>query len=65
MTTYFDIVTQFVGMGVRGNLMESQQAFPSVRDRCGTDKACILAAYNKQTVPLETVIANVRAHGPS
>ena len=52
MTAYFEIATQFVGMGVRGDLEESQQAFPSVRDRCGADKACILAAYKKQTVPL-------------
>ena len=64
MTAYFDIATQFVGMGVRGNLIESQRTFLSVRNRCGTDKACILAAYTKQTAPLETVIANVKTHGP-
>jgi uncharacterized protein len=64
MTAYFDIATQFVGMGVRGNLIESQRTFLSVRNRCGTDKACILTAYTKQTAPLETVIANVKAHGP-
>jgi uncharacterized protein len=64
MTAYFDIATQFVGMGVRGNLIESQQAFPSMRDRCGMDKACIQVAYNKQTAPLEAVIASVKTHGP-
>jgi uncharacterized protein len=64
LTAYFDIATQFVGMGVHGNLVESQQAFPSVRDRCGTDKTCILAAYKKQIAPLESVIANVKTHGP-
>jgi uncharacterized protein len=35
-----------------------------VRNRCGTDKTCILAAYKKQTAPLEAVIANVVTHGP-
>jgi uncharacterized protein len=64
MTAYFEIATQFVGMGVRGDLGDSQQAFPAVRDRCGADKACILAAYKKQTGPLEAVIANVATHGP-
>jgi uncharacterized protein len=64
MTTYFEIATQFVGMGVRGDLYDSQQAFPAVRNKCGTDKACILAAYKKQTTPLEAVIANVKTHGP-
>jgi uncharacterized protein len=64
MTTYFEIATQFVGMGVRGDLQDSQQAFPAVRNKCGTDKACILAAYQKQTAPLEAVIANVKTHGP-
>jgi uncharacterized protein len=64
MTTYFEIATQFVGMGVRGDLQDSQQAFPALRNKCGTDKACILAAYKKQTAPLEAVIANVKTHGP-
>jgi uncharacterized protein len=64
MTAYFDIATQFVGMGVRSNLIESQQAFPAVRDRCGMDKVCILAAYKKQIAPLESVIANVKTRGP-
>jgi uncharacterized protein len=64
MTTYFEIATQFVGMGVRGDLQDSQQTFPAVRSKCGTDKACILAAYKKQTAPLEAVIANVKTHGP-
>ena len=64
MTAYFEIATQFVGMGVRGDLQDSQQAFPAVRNKCGTDKACILAAYKKQTAPLEAVIENVKTHGP-
>ena len=64
MTAYFEIATQFVGMGVRGDLYDSQQAFPAARNKCGTDKACILAAYKKQTAPLEAVIANVKTHGP-
>jgi uncharacterized protein len=64
MTAYYEIAIQFVGMGVRGDLGDSQQAFPAVRDRCGTDKACILAAYKKQTAPLEALIANVKTHGP-
>jgi uncharacterized protein len=64
MTTYFEIATQFVMMGQRGDLQDSQQAFPAVRNKCGTDKVCILAAYKKQTAPLEAVIANVKTHGP-
>jgi len=64
MTTYLEIATQFVGMGVRGDLEDSQQAFPAVRNKCGTNTACILAAYKKQTAPLEAIIANVKTHGP-
>jgi uncharacterized protein len=63
-TPYFEIATQFVGMGVRGDLQDSQQAFLAVRNKCGTDKGCILGAYKKQTAPLEAVIANVKTHGP-
>jgi uncharacterized protein len=64
MTTYFEIATQFVGMGVRGALEDSQKAFLAMRNKCGTDKTCLLAAYKKQTAPLEAVIANVKTHGP-
>ena len=64
MTAYFEIATQFVGMGVRGNLGESQQRFPAERDKCGRNQACILEAYKKQTAPLEAIIANVKTHGP-
>jgi uncharacterized protein len=64
LAAYYEIAIQFVGMGVRGDLGDSQQAFPSQRDRCGTDRACILAAYKKQIAPLEAVIANVKTHGP-
>ena len=64
MSAYFEIATGFVGMGVRGNLEDSQEAFPAVRNKCGTNKACILAAYKKQMTPLEAVIENVKTHGP-
>jgi uncharacterized protein len=64
MTAYYEIAIGLVGMGVRGDLGDSQQAFPAVRAKCGRDKACILAAYKKQTAPLEAVIANVEKQGP-
>lgn len=64
MTAYYEIATQLVAMGLRGDLDDSQRAFPAVRNKCGTDKTCILAAYWKQTEPLEAVIANVKTHGP-
>jgi uncharacterized protein len=64
MAAYYEIATQFVGMGVRGDLGDLQRTFPARRDRCGTDEACILVAYKKQTAPLEAIIANVKTHGP-
>jgi len=64
LAAYFEIATQFVGMGVRGDLYDSQQAFPAQRDKCGVDKSCILAAYKKQMAPLEAIIDNVKSHGP-
>jgi uncharacterized protein len=64
MTAYYEIATQFVGMGVRGDLDDAQRAFPALRNKCGTDKTCILAAYFKQTQPYEAIIANVKEHGP-
>jgi uncharacterized protein len=64
LTAYFEIATQFVAMGVRGDLYDSQQAFPAQRDKCGVDESCILAAYKKQVAPLEAIIDNVKSHGP-
>jgi uncharacterized protein len=64
LAAYYEIAIQFVGMGVRGDLGDSQQAFPAQRDKCGTNKVCIRAAYKKQISPLEAVIANVETHGP-
>lgn len=64
MTAYLEIATQFVGMGVRGDLGESRQRFPAERDKCSRNKVCILEAYPKQTAPLEAIIANVKTHGP-
>jgi uncharacterized protein len=64
MTAYYEIATQLVGMGVRGDLDDSQRAFPALRNKCGTDKTCILAAYWKQTEPYEAILANVKTHGP-
>jgi uncharacterized protein len=64
MAAYYEIATQLVAMGARGDLGDSQQAFPAVRDKCGVDRGCILAAYKKQTAPLEAVIEKVKAQGP-
>jgi len=63
-TAYYEIAIQLVGMGQRGDLGDSQEAFPAVRDKCGTDRACISAAYKKQVALLEAVIANVVSNGP-
>jgi uncharacterized protein len=43
--------------------IRSRPSLPCV-NKCRTDKACLLAAYKKQTAPLEAVIANVKTHGP-
>jgi uncharacterized protein len=64
MTTYFEIATQFVGMGVRGDLFDSQEAFPAKRERCGTDRACLADTYERQTRPLEAIIVRVKTNGP-
>jgi uncharacterized protein len=39
MMAYYEIAIQLVGIRVRGDLGDSQQVFPAMRDKCGTDKA--------------------------
>ena len=61
---YYQIATQFVAMGERGNLGDSMQAFAVTRDKCGSDVSCLTHAYQQQMAPLQAIIDRVKSHGP-
>jgi uncharacterized protein len=61
---YYQIATQFVAMGERGNLGDSMDSFPARRNKCGSNIACITNAYEQQMAPLQAIIDRVKSHGP-
>jgi uncharacterized protein len=61
---YYEIATQFVAMGARGDLADSMSTFPAARNKCGSNITCIANAYKQQMVPLQNIIDRVKTHGP-
>jgi uncharacterized protein len=61
---YYEIATQFVAMGARGDLADSMSAFPTNRNKCGSNITCIANAYKQQMLPLQNIIDRVKTHGP-
>jgi uncharacterized protein len=64
LAAYYQIATQFVAMGARGDLADSMASFPARRNACGSDTQCIERAYREQMVPLQGIIDRVKTHGP-
>jgi uncharacterized protein len=64
MATLFAISTSLVAMGQRGNIQDSQRAWLSKRDACGSDIACLAKAYVKRIRELNDVMAAIASRGP-
>jgi uncharacterized protein len=61
---YYEIATQLVAMGARGDLADSMSAFPATRNKCESNITCITNAYKQQMLPLQNIIDRVKTHGP-
>lgn len=64
MSTTYTLVLQLVGMGMRGDLRDSQTAWLRERGRCGGNVTCIAQAYRARTQRLEAVFQTVVRQGP-
>lgn len=64
MSTTYTLVLQLVGMGVRGDLRDSQTAWLRERGRCGGNVNCIAQAYQARTRRLEAIFQTVVRQGP-
>jgi uncharacterized protein len=53
MATTFDILTSLLPMGNRGTLQDEQSAWLKKRQACGSDVACIRAAYSERLKQLD------------
>ncbi|ADL00221.1 lysozyme inhibitor LprI family protein [Brevundimonas subvibrioides] len=64
MSTTYTLVLQLVGMGMRGDLRDSQTAWLRERGRCGGNVTCIARSYRARTQRLEAVFQTVVRQGP-
>lgn len=64
MSTTYTLVLQLVGMGMRGDLRDSQTAWLRERGRCGGSVNCIAQSYRARTQRLEAVFQTVVRQGP-
>ena len=64
MATLYQWASSFVAMGQRGIIQDQQAAFIKKREACGADVKCIWSAYSIRIEQLESVMDNVKQHGP-
>ncbi|MGQ3674943.1 lysozyme inhibitor LprI family protein [Xanthobacter sp. TB0139] len=64
MATLYEVLTHLVGMGQRGELLDTQRAWLVERARCGVDVACLKAAYAGRIAVLERDLQVIYSNGP-
>ncbi len=64
MVTLYKVATGLAGMGVRGDLQDSQVTWLETRHGCKDDAACLRATYTKRIERLQKVVDGVAARGP-
>ncbi|MBB3539448.1 hypothetical protein [Rhizobium sp. BK399] len=53
MVTTFDLLSGLMAMGSRGTLQDEQTAWLTKRQECGSNAACIKAAYDERLKQLD------------
>ncbi|MEQ8652750.1 MAG: hypothetical protein RIC87_09835 [Kiloniellales bacterium] len=64
MATLYDVLTNLVAMGQRGDLQDQQRSFLKTRAACGSDEHCIAKAYDARIAKLEAGLKEIYAGGP-
>ena len=64
MVTLYKVAMGLSGMGVRGDLQDSQVAWLESRHACKEDAACLRSTYATRNERLQKVIDAVAARGP-
>lgn len=59
MVTTFDLVSQLLAMGSRGELQDAQIAWLTKRQACNADLACLRDAYASRLEELKAVFAKI------
>ncbi len=64
MATLYDVLTNLVAMGQRGDIQDAQRSFIKTRAACGAKTRCIADAYDARIAKLEAGLKAVYAGGP-
>lgn len=64
MATLYEVAGHLVAMGQRGILLDDQRTFLKTRAACGSDTACIAAAYEARINVINGVLQSIYARGP-
>ncbi len=64
MATLFSVATSLVGMGKRGELIDTQREWLKKRNGCGSETACLMNAYELRIQQLDAIIASIASRGP-
>ena len=64
MATVLDMELQMVAMGQRDAIRDAQKAWLTLRGKCGSDVACIRAAYQRRLTDLDKVFKDIASRGP-
>ncbi|MEO1192726.1 MAG: hypothetical protein AAFY02_13270 [Pseudomonadota bacterium] len=64
MATLYDVLTNLVGMGQRGEIHDKQVAWLKRRADCGRHVSCLRRAYNARIAVLQADLQKIYENGP-
>lgn len=64
LATLFEVLTALVAMGQRGDLVDTQRRWISVRDACGSNTECLSRAYRSRIGELSQALDALAKQGP-
>jgi uncharacterized protein len=64
LATLFEVLTSLVAMGQRGDIIDRQQQWLSVREACGSNLNCLSHAYQSRIDELSQALDTLAKRGP-
>lgn len=64
MATLYEVLTQLVAMGQRGELQDAQRSWLKGRAQCKGDIACLRTAYESRIHTLQQALQGIYSRGP-
>jgi uncharacterized protein len=64
LATLFEVLTSFVAMGRRADIVDAQRRWISVREACGNNADCLSRAYQARINELSQALDDLAKRGP-